>query len=121
MTLSVRADSLAFARSAVTAAADKKANNILLLDLRGLSSLADFFVICSGVSERQLRAIADAIADGLQRDFDVRPHHSEGMLGGGWILLDYGDLVVHIFAPSLRAYYNLESLWSKAPVLLRMQ
>jgi ribosome-associated protein len=121
MTLRPADDSLAIARAAVTAAADKKAENIVLLDLRGLSSVADYFVVCSGNSERQLRAIADGVDEGLQKQLSMSPRHIEGVGGGGWVLVDYGDVIVHIFSPSLRSYYNLESLWAKAPVLLRMQ
>jgi ribosome-associated protein len=106
---------------AVDAAADKKAENILLLDLRELSMVADYFVICSGSNDRQLRAIADGIDDVLRKEQKIRPHHVEGSDVGGWVLMDYGDLIIHIFAPSHRAHYNLESLWAKAPVLLRMQ
>jgi ribosome-associated protein len=104
----------------VAAAADKKAENILLLDLRGLSTMADYFVVCSGASERQLRAIVDSIDEQARSDCNVTPHHVEG-LSGGWILIDYGDVVAHVFTPSLRAFYNLGGLWVKAPVLLRMQ
>jgi ribosome-associated protein len=114
-------ESIAIARAAVAAAADKKAENIVLLDLRGLSSVADYFVVCSGNSERQLRAIADGLAEGLQKAMNMPPRHVEGLSGGGWVLVDYGDVIVHIFSPSLRGYYNLEALWAKAPVLLRMQ
>lgn len=121
MTSQSAPDSLALARAVVSAAADKKADNILLLDLRGLSSVADYFVVCSGASERQLRAIADGVEEQVHKEFHVDTHHVEVMSGGGWILVDYRDVVVHIFSPSLRAYYNLEGLWAKAPVLLRMQ
>jgi ribosome-associated protein len=120
MTLQSGRDSLALARTVVAAAADKKAENILLLDLRGLSTMADYFIVCSGASERQLKAIVGSIDDQVHKDFDTAPHHVEG-LNGGWILVDYGDVVAHVFAPSLRSYYNLEGLWSRAPVLLRMQ
>ena len=121
MTLSPAVDSLTLARTAVTAAADKKAENVLLLDLREISTVADYFVVCSGASERQLRAIADSIDEQIHQQMHQRPHHIEGMSGGGWVLLDYGDVIVHVFAPSVRSYYNLEGLWNKAPVLLRMQ
>jgi len=114
-------DSLALARAVVAAAADKKAEDILLLDLRNLSTVTDYFVVCSGVSERQLRAIAEGIEEQVHKECHVDAHHIEGLNGGGWILVDYRDVVVHIFSPSQRAYYNLEALWSKAPVLLRMQ
>ncbi len=115
------AQSLMLARTAVAAAADKKAENILLLDLRTLSSVADYFVVCSGANERQLRAIADNIDEQVHAQTKTHPHHVEGMAGGGWVLVDYGDVIVHVFSPSVRAYYNLEALWAKAPVLLRMQ
>lgn len=114
-------DSLALARTVVSAAADKKAKNILLLDLRNLSTVADYFVVCSGESERQLRAIAEGIEAQVQKECHVDAHHIEGLSGGGWILVDYRDVVVHIFSPSQRAYYNLEALWAKAPVLVRVQ
>ena len=121
MTLRPGEESLAIARAAVSAAADKKAENVLLIDLRGVSSVADYFVVCSGASERQLRAIAESIEANVQVQLSSRPHHIEGLTGGGWVLLDYGDVIVHVFSPSVRSYYNLEGLWSKAPVLLRMQ
>lgn len=121
MTSQSAQDSLALARAVVSAAADKKAENILLLDLRNLSTVADYFVVCSGASERQLRAIAEGIEEQVHKECHVDAHHVEGLSGGGWILVDYRDVVVHIFSPSQRAYYNLEALWSKAPVLLRMQ
>jgi ribosome-associated protein len=109
------------ARLAVAAAADKKADNIVLLDLRKLSSVADYFVICSGSVDRQLEAIADNVVDAIKRNHKLGARHVEGSGETGWILVDYVDVVVHIFTPSLRAYYSLESLWGNAPVLLRMQ
>src|SRR5262245_26287069 len=105
MTLQPAQDSLSLARSVVAAAADKKAENILLLDLPGLSTMADYFVVCSGASERQLRAIADSIESQVREQHDHAAHHVEGLSGGGWILVDYGDVVVHLFSPSLRTYY----------------
>ncbi len=114
-------DYLTLARLVVDAAADKKAENVLLLDLRDLSMVADFFVICSGNSDRQLRAIAGSIDDVMSKEYQISPHHVEGTDSGGWVLMDYGDVIVHIFAPSQRAYYNLEGLWAMAPVLLKMQ
>ncbi len=113
-------DYLSIARLAVDAAADKKAENIQLLDLRDLSMVADYFVICSGSSDRQLRAIANSIDDVLSKEHRIAPHHVEGTDSGGWVLMDYGDVIIHIFAPSQRAYYNLEGLWASAPILLKM-
>ena len=114
-------ETLTLARHAVDAAADKKAEHILLLDLRGLSLVADYFVICSAATDRQLRAIADNIDDVLRVEHGIRPHHIEGADTGGWVLMDYGDLIIHAFTPSQRMHYNLEELWAQAPVLLRMQ
>lgn len=113
-------DFLTVARLAVDAAADKKAENILLLDLRTHSMVTDFFVICSGNTDRQLRAIASGIDEAIGKEFKISPHHVEGTDSGGWVLMDYGDVIVHVFAPSQRAHYNLEGLWAKAPVLLKV-
>ncbi len=111
---------LAQARRVVELAEDKKASDIVLLDVRALTSLADYFVICSGGSERQLGAIADGIAEGLKED-GVLPLGREGGAGAHWVLLDFGAVIVHVFAPPERDYYQLEKLWSDAPVLLRVQ
>lgn len=91
----------------------------MLLDLRKLASFADYFVICSGASERQLRGIAEAIEEKVGPNSAHRA--ALGIGSRGWVLMDYGEVIVHIFSPSSRAYYNLEALWSKAPVLLRVQ
>jgi ribosome-associated protein len=115
------AEPLALARAALSAAADKKAEKLLLLDLRSLSSFADYFVICTGGSERQLRAIADGVDEALRKEFGIHPQSVSGITGGGWALMDFSSVIVHIFLPSQRDYYNLEALWQKAPVVLRMQ
>jgi len=114
-------EALTIARSAVDAAADKKGENIVLLDLRKLSSVTDYFVIVSGAVDRQLEAIADNVREALIKEYKVKPRHIEGSGDSGWMLLDYVDVVVHVFTPSLRTYYNLEGLWASSPVLLRMQ
>ena len=116
-----KAEALSLARMAVDAAADKKAENIILLDLRKLSSVADYFVICSGVVDRQLEAIAGHVQEVLRSEYGQKPRHVEGNGDAGWVLVDYVDVVVHVFTPSLRTYYNLEGLWMPAPVLLRIQ
>ena len=121
MTENVSVEALVLARAIVDAAAEKKAEDIVLLDLRALSTVADYFVICSGGSERQLKAIADSIDEQIGKSTGYGPKSVSGASGGGWVLMDYIDVVVHIFLPSQREYYNLESLWQKAPVLLRMQ
>ncbi|MCW1966888.1 MAG: ribosome silencing factor [Anaerolineae bacterium] len=114
-------DGLELARLAVTAAEDKKAEDIVLMDLRNISGVADYFVICSANVARQIEAISDNIQEKLKAaDKSVR-RRVEGPGDSGWVLLDYGDLVVHIFTPTRRAFYNLENLWKTAPVLLRVQ
>jgi ribosome-associated protein len=111
---------LALARRVVELAADKKASDIVLLDISRLTTVADYFVICSGASERQLGAIVDGIAAGL-RDEGTRPIGREGSSTAHWMLLDYGSVVVHVMAPPEREYYQLERLWADAPLLLRLQ
>jgi ribosome-associated protein len=111
---------LAQARRVVDLAEDKKAADIVLLDVGALTSLADYFVVCSGGSERQLGAIADGIAEGMKAD-GVLPLGREGGSGTHWVLLDFGAVIVHIFAPPERDYYQLEKLWADAPTLLRVQ
>jgi len=115
-----RLSSLEIARKIVDAAEDKKAADIVLLDVSELTSMADYFVICSGGSERQLGAIGDGITEKL-RDEGVRPIGREGGSNSHWTLLDFGAVIVHIFAPPERDYYQLERHWSKAKTVLRVQ
>ena len=112
-----RADAAELARSAAAAAADKKAAEVIELDLRGLVSYTDRFLICSGSNERQTKAISEAIAEALAREHAIKPRRIEGLAQAQWILMDYGDLVIHIFTPALREHYRLESLWGEAPSL----
>ncbi len=93
----------------------KKATDILMMDLRKKSSATDFFVVCSGDSEPQVKAIADAIRDGME-GIGVNAWHAEGFHARQWILLDYVDVVVHVFHRELRSFYNLERLWSDAKI-----
>jgi ribosome-associated protein len=111
---------LELARRIVELAEDKKAADIVLLDLTGLTTLADYFVICSGGSERQLDAIADGIVSTL-RDERLKPIGREGVPASHWVLLDYGSVIVHIFTPPERDYYGLEKHWSEAKTILRVQ
>jgi len=107
-------DIAARCRNAVVAMEDRKGRNLRVLGLSEISSLADYFLICSGNSERQVQAIADAVVEKLRAD-KIRPHHVEGYQPGRWILLDYGDFVVHVFDDNTRAFYALEKLWADAP------
>jgi ribosome-associated protein len=111
---------LALARRAVELASDKKASDIVLLEIRELTTLADYFVICSGASERQLGAIADGIVEGL-REEGVRPIGREGSSDAHWVLIDFGSVIVHVMAAPEREFYELERLWADAPLLLRLQ
>ena len=112
--------SLEVARRVVELAEDKKAADIVLLDLGELTTLADAFVICSGGSERQLDAIADGVVSGLRAE-GVRPIGREGVAASHWVLLDFGGVIVHIFTPPERDFYQLEKHWSEAKTVLRVQ
>jgi ribosome-associated protein len=98
-------------------ASDRKAIDIVSLDLRGMIGYADYFVICTGRTDRQTRAIHDAIHQGMKSDHGLLPSRVEGVSEARWILLDYLDVVVHIFTPETREYYRLEQLWGEAPSL----
>ena len=118
-TLGTSADSgLAPARLAelvVGQAADKKAIDIVELDLRGVLGYTDFFVVCSGNTDRQTKAIHDGIHLGLKKEHGILPRRVEGLNEARWILMDYLDVIVHIFTPDARAFYRLEQLWGEAP------
>ena len=101
-------------REAVAAAEDRKAVDLRVLHSEKVSDFTDFFLICSGTSERQVQAIADAVLERL-REGKVRPLHVEGYNRGQWVLLDYGDFVVHVFQEEPRKFYGLERLWGDAP------
>lgn len=107
------------AKKIAEAAADKQATDVVLLDTRKICSFADYFVICSGESDRQLEAIHRAIVEALKEEGETH-FHSEGTAASGWMLLDLGNIVVHIFSSTVREFYQLESLWSAAPVVVKM-
>jgi ribosome-associated protein len=96
-------------------AADKKAIDVVELDLRGVLGYTDYFLVCSGNTARQAKAIHDGIHDGLKREHGTLPRRVEGSAQAGWILMDYLDVVVHIFTPETREFYRLEQLWGEAP------
>lgn len=100
----------------VEAVRDKKAEDIVALDLRTSDAFTDFFIVCTGTNRRQVQAIADGVEMALKAK-QVRPTHVEGYEKGEWILLDYFDFVVHVFSPSARAFYGLERLWGNATPL----
>jgi ribosome-associated protein len=101
--------------------ADSPASNTIVLDIRELSTISDFFVICSGENERQLRAIVRDIRDGLDK-VGISPRRSdEGSTASGWLLLDYGDVIVHVLDVDQRSFYRLEELWADAPTVLAIE
>jgi ribosome-associated protein len=99
---------------AAQCALERKAQGVVALDLRGISSATDYFVICSGSSDIHVRAIAEHVIEELKKE-GVRAGHVEGLEGGRWVLVDYIDFVVHVFHPSAREFYQLETLWGDAP------
>jgi ribosome-associated protein len=101
---------------AVRAAGEKKAQQVTVMDLRPAQAFTDTFVICSGTSTRQVKAIVDSIEEMLKKA-GVRPAHVEGLTGSDWVLMDYFDFVVHVFTPETRAFYGLERLWGSAEVV----
>ena len=100
---------------------DVKGEDIHLIDLRDITPIADYFVICSGNSERQLKAIVDRITEEIKHETRIRPYHTEGNSSGGWVLIDYGSVVVHAFTPEQRDYYKLEEFWSAGKTIVRIQ
>ena len=112
----VAADSRRLAAAAARAASSKQAERITVIDVRELIAITDYFVICSGSSERQVATIADGVVKELKEQ-GVRPLRREGESGAGWQLIDFADLVVHVFDEHARDFYRLETLWADAPVL----
>jgi ribosome-associated protein len=113
-------DSTDLAKIIAEVAADKKASDVTVLDIRELSVLADYFVICTGANARQIQAIADAVKEKLA-SLKLVTRGFEGGANSGWMLLDAGDIIVHIFGPMERDFYRLERLWSDASTLVYMQ
>jgi ribosome-associated protein len=98
----------------------KKGEDILLLDIREIADFADYFVLCTGTSDRMLQALADDLTEQVRKQQQVQSR-KEGIAQDGWILVDFGDVIVHLFSPDRRDYYRLEDLWGKGKVLLRLQ
>ena len=117
---SVLLDPGQLARAAADIAYDKKASDVLLLDIGELTTIADYFVICNGNNTRQIQAISEAIEDELKKQ-GARMLHREGIAESGWLILDFGDVIVHIFGPKEREYYRLERLWSEAKTVVYLQ
>jgi len=108
------------ARDLLDGIADRKGFEILMLDVRPVSILADYFIICSGATERQLKAIVEEIMERASKS-GLKPFHIEGEPASGWVILDYGSIIAHVFMPAQRDYYQLERLWADAPLVVSMQ
>jgi ribosome-associated protein len=104
----------------VSALEDKKGENIVLLDIQGIAAFADYFVICSGTSDRMLQALADGVVERIHQTYQM-PARVEGKPQDGWLLVDCGDVILHLFSPDRRDYYRLEELWSQGKILLHLQ
>ncbi|MBC7387459.1 MAG: ribosome silencing factor [Cryobacterium sp.] len=107
-------EGLAKALLSARAAIDKKAENVKLLDLSEISGFTDYFLICSGTSDRQVQAIGEAVSSALEVD-GYELLSAEGLQDGRWVLMDFGDVIIHVFLDALREYYDLENLWKEAP------
>ena len=114
-------EGLELAHLLVESLLDKKGENILLLDIRDQAIFTDFFLLANADSSRQLQAMADGLLETAKKKADTRPWGVEGEPESGWVLVDFGDVVIHLFEPSKREYYNLEDLWREAHVVVRMQ
>ena len=99
---------------------NKKGEDIILIDLQGIAIFADYFVICSGSTDRMIQALVDSAIDQVKNEFRINAR-VEGQAEDGWMLVDYGDIILHIFSPQRRDYYRLEELWSDGKVLLHVQ
>lgn len=113
-------ETIAAARDAVDVASDRQASDILLLDVSGVSSFADYLVIMTADNPRQMDTLAEELDYALKRDGHPM-HHREGTVGSGWVLLDFGDIVAHVFTEEMRGYYQLEQLWSSGRQIVRIQ
>ncbi len=103
------------ALAAAKAVIDKKAENVKILDLSGVSSFTDYFIVCSGISNKQVQAIADSAEYAVESSSGHKLLCKEGYSDGRWVLLDFGDIVIHVFLDALRDYYDIENLWASAP------
>lgn len=113
-------NTLETAHKLVESLAEKKGEKIILLDLQEIASFTDYFIICSGTSERMLNALSDAVVDCAKKDGGL-PARVEGSADHGWVVIDCGDIVVHLFSPTQREYYRLEALWDKGKTLVKLQ
>jgi ribosome-associated protein len=114
-------EAINIARTIVSNLEEKKGEDILLLDLIGICSFTDYFVLCTGTSERTIKALSEEVRNAVKDKHSMRARGIEGEASSGWVLIDYGDVILHIFSRSMRAYYQLDELWQDGKVLLRVQ
>lgn len=107
-------------RSIIEALEEKKAENIILLDIHEIASFTDYFIICTGSSDRMIDSLAEAVLETAKHKLEL-PGKKEGQANTGWVVVDFGDIVVHLFSPNQREYYRLEQLWEKGKILLHLQ
>jgi ribosome-associated protein len=110
-------NSLELAQRAAAILLERKANDVVLLSLKGVSDMTDYFLIASGTSDTHVRALGSGVLEDLKKDTAQAAHHVEGLSQGRWVLLDYVDFVVHVFHPTLRNFYQIERLWADAQVI----
>ena len=109
--------SLDLAQRAAAILVDRKANDVVLMSLKGVSDMTDYFLIASGTSDTHVRSLGNSVLEDLKKDTGQMAHHVEGLQQGRWVLLDYVDFVVHVFHPTLRNFYQIERLWADAQVI----
>ena len=109
--------SLDLAQRAAAILLDRKGNDVVLLSLKGVSDMTDYFLIASGTSDTHVRALGNSVLEDLKKETGQTAHHVEGLQAGRWVLLDYVDFVVHVFHPTLRNFYQIERLWADADVI----
>lgn len=112
-------EAISLARNIANFLEDKKGEDIVILDIKGIASFTDYFVIVSGTSQRMLQSLANSLIRDIKTQFH-KTSQPEGQADAGWILLDYGDVIVHLFSPEQREYYRLEELWSEGEIILRL-
>ncbi len=113
-------DTLELAHTIVDALEEKKGEDIIIMEINEVSLLADYFIVCSGTSPRMIDALAQTAVSAVKEKYSIRPR-LEGSSHGGWILADYGDVILHLFSPDRRAYYAIEELWREGRVVLHLQ
>jgi ribosome-associated protein len=114
-------EALNIARTIVSNLEEKKGEDILLLDLIGVCSFTDYFVVCTGTSERLIKALSDEVQKVVKEKHNLKDLGTEGDASSGWVLIDYGDVILHLFSRTMRDYYKLEELWQEGKVLIRVQ